>query len=87
MTQEKMRKVITASVGAGTVLLVILLSVLIYGWVKIGVLNRREKALEAETTALEELNRDEEANAAWYEGPGQLWLAYEKGWVYEQGDK
>jgi hypothetical protein len=87
MTQEKMRKVITASVVAGTVLLVILLSVLIYGWVKIGVLNRREKALEAETTALEELNRDEEANAAWYEGPGQLWLAYEKGWVYEQGDK
>ena len=87
MTQEKMRKVITASVVAGTVLLVILLSVLIYGWVKIGVLNRREKALEAETAALEELNRDEAANAAWYEGPGQLWLAYEKGWVYEQGDK
>ena len=87
MTQDKMRKTITAVVAAATLLLVILLSVLIYGWVKIGVLNRREKALESETAALEELNRDEEANAAWYEGPGQLWLAYEKGWVYEQGDK
>ena len=87
MTQEKMRKVITASVVAGTMLLVILLSFLIYTFVKIGVLNRREKELEAETQALEELKEEGEINAAWYEGPGQLWLAYEKGWIKEQGDK
>lgn len=87
MTQDKMRKVITASVVAGTMLLVILLSFLIYTFVKIGVLNRREKALEAETAILEEMKEENEINATWYEGPGQLWLAYEKGWTYEQGEK
>lgn len=87
MTQDKMRKVITASVVAGTTLLVILLSFLIFTFVKIGVLNRREKALIAETNALEELKEQGEINASWYEGPGQLWLAYEKGWLYQQGEK
>ena len=87
MTQEKMRKTITAIVVATTVLLVVLLSVLIYGWVKIGVLNRREEKLQTEINELQEQVSEGEANAAWYEGPGRFWLALEKGWVLEQGDK
>ncbi len=48
MTQEKMRKVITACVSAATVLLVLLFSYLIYQWVTIGVLNKRIAEAEAE---------------------------------------
>jgi cell division protein FtsB len=47
MTQEKMRKVITACVSAATVLIVLLLSYLIYQWATIANLNKRiEKAQE-----------------------------------------
>ena len=48
MTQEKMRKVITACVSAATVLLVLLFSYLVYQWVTIGVLNKRIAEAEAE---------------------------------------
>ena len=55
MTQEKMRKIITACVSAGTLLLVVLLSVLIYQWIKIGVLNNKLKKAEAEEALLTEI--------------------------------
>ena len=55
MTQEKMRKVIAACVSAATVLLVTLLSVLIYQWVTIAVLNKRIKTVETEIAQLEEV--------------------------------
>ncbi len=87
MTQDKMRRIITACVVAGTTLLVILLSVLIYGWIRIGVLNRREKRLNAEVEALKEQSQQLEGDAEYYEGLGRFWLAIEKGWVYDQGDK
>ena len=48
MTQEKMRKVISACVSAATVLFVLLLSFLIYQWVTISVLNKRIAEAEAE---------------------------------------
>lgn len=48
MTQDKMRKMITAIVAAATVLLVLLLSVLIYQWIKIAVLNNRIERVKAE---------------------------------------
>ena len=86
MTQEKMRKTITAVVVAATVLLVVLLSVLIYGWVKIGVLNRREEKLNNEIAALEQIQDESEATEAWSKGPGRFWLALEQGWVVKQGD-
>ena len=41
MTQEKMRKLISAIVAAATVLFVALLSYLIYQWITIAVLNKR----------------------------------------------
>lgn len=86
MTQDKMRKTITAVVVAATLLLVILLSVLIYQWVTIGVLNRRKAKLETEIGALEQQKQEKQLDAEWYEA-NKFLLAIENGWVYEQGDK
>ena len=55
MTQEKMRKVITACVSAATVLLVTLLSYLIYQWVTIAVYNKRIDKLETEIAQLQQI--------------------------------
>ena len=49
MTQEKMRKIIAACVSAATVLFVLLFTYLVYQWVTLAVLDRREKELQAET--------------------------------------
>ena len=87
MTQEKMTKLITAAVVAATTLLVVLFSVMIYGFVKIGVLNSHERRLEQEVTQLEQQKTQSEADLAWAEGPGKLWLAFEKGWIFQQEDK
>lgn len=66
MTQEKMRKVITACVSAATVLLVVLLSYLIYQWVAIGVLNKRIAAAEAEVKYWEEIVAKGEADERYF---------------------
>ena len=87
MTQEKMTKLITAAVVAGTTLLVILLSVLIYGFVKIGVLSSREKKLEQDNARLEQQIEKGNADLAWAEGPGKLWHAFEYGYVFPDKDK
>ncbi len=87
MTQEKMRKVITAVASAATMLLVVLLAVLIYQWVTMGNQNRDLERLDKEIAELEQQAQENEADAAWYEGPGQYWLAIEKGWILNQGDK
>ena len=55
MTQEKMRKVISACVSAATVLFVLLLSYLIYQWATISVLNKRIAAAEAEVAYWQEI--------------------------------
>ena len=86
MTQEKMTKLITAAVVAGTTLLVVLLSVMIYGFVRIGVLSSREKKLNQEIARLEQQKTEGEADLAWAEGPGKLWLAFEKGWIFQDKD-
>ena len=86
MTQDKMRKTITAVVAAATLLLVILLSVLIYQWITMGVLDRRKEKLETEIATLIEQKQNAELDAEWYEA-NMFLLAVENGWVYEQGDK
>lgn len=48
MTQEKMRKLITACVTAATVLFVVLLSFLIYQWIRLATLNKKIADAEAE---------------------------------------
>ena len=50
MTQDKLKRVVTACVSAGTVLLVCLLSFLVYQWIAIANLNKRILKAEAEVT-------------------------------------
>lgn len=74
MTQEKMRKLITAFVAAGTALLVFLLGVLVYQWITIGVNARREKKIKDEITRLEQQVAEAETDVAYYEGELYKWL-------------
>ncbi len=53
MTQEKMRRMITACVSAATVLLVFLLGFLIYQWITIATQNKREAELIQQIEAIE----------------------------------
>ena len=82
MTQEKMRKLITASAVAATLLVVFLLSFLIYQWVQIAVYNKRIKDLEKETARLEQQLEENTMNAEYYESIfGKEWLAFQNGFV------
>lgn len=82
MTQEKMRKIVTACVSSATLFLVILLSVLIYQWIKIGVLNGRIDKITQENARLEETIVAGEKDAKYYESViGKEWLAFQKGFV------
>ena len=81
MTQEKMRKVIAACVSAATVLFVLLLSYLIYQWVTLAVLERREQQLQEEIQKLEQTIEQGEEDAEFYESVmGKDWLAIHYGW-------
>ena len=81
MTQDKMRKIIAATVSAVTVLFVLLLGYLIYQWVTLGVLEKREEKLEKEITKLEQTIEQGEKDAEYYESfLGKNWLAIHKGW-------
>ena len=82
MTQEKMRKLIVACAVAATLLLVLLLGVLIYQWIKIGVYNSRIKEIEQEIARLEEMNDQDKTTAEYYESiMGKEWLAFQNGFV------
>ena len=82
MTQEKMRKLIVACVVAATLLLVLLLGVLIYQWIRIGVYNSRIEEIEQEIARLEEMNDQDRQNAEYYESiMGKEWLAFQSGFV------
>ena len=81
MKQEKMRKVIAACVSAATVLFVFLLSYLVYQWVTLAVLDRREKELEAEIQKLQQTIEKGTEEAEYYESVlGKNWLAIHQGW-------
>lgn len=88
MTQEKMRKIITASVAAATLLLVFLLSFLVYQWITIAVLDKRISEIEQENAQLGEINADMEKDLAYYESVfGKEWLAFQNGFVYPSEGK
>lgn len=85
MTQEKMRKTITACVCAATVLFVFLLCYLIYQWVSIANQNKRIDKIQAEIEYYESLNENAEKELDYYlsdfgkfEGALQLGFAYPK---------
>lgn len=67
MTQEKMRKLITAIVVAATLLLVILLSVLIYQWITISVYNKRIANAKASIEYYTEMNEKAENDLDYYQ--------------------
>ena len=82
MTQEKMRKVITASAVAATLLLVFLLSFLVYQWIQVAVYNNRIKELEKETARLQQQLEGSTKDAEYYESLfGKEWLAFQNGYV------
>ena len=78
MTQEKMGKVITACVSAGTVLLVCLLSFLIYQWITIATLNKKIVKAEAEVAYWTQQCELTEGTAAYYESKFYLKWALEE---------
>ena len=82
MTQERMKKIITACVSAATVLLVMLFSFLVYQWITIAVLDKRIDEIEKENVRYEEMYQEGETDLNWYESlMGKDWLAIHKGWV------
>ncbi|MBQ9728242.1 MAG: hypothetical protein IJV85_01460 [Clostridia bacterium] len=86
MTENKLRKIVTACAVAGTVLLVFLLTFLIYQFITIGVMNKREKKLTKEINELQQVIEDQEQDAQYYESlTGKDWLAYQMGFV--RGEK
>ena len=86
MTQEKLRRVVTAAVVAGTTLFVILLSVLIYQWITIAVYDKRIEKINNEIAALEqEIESDEKDLEHYSSDLGKFWLAIEKGFI--EGNK
>ena len=87
MTQEKMRKLITAIAVAATTLFVLLLAVWIYQWITIGVLNAREKRLEEENAQLQQVIDEKKMDAEFYESViGTEWLAIQNGFVFPEGE-
>ena len=86
MTQEKLRRLVTASVVAGTTLFVVLLSVIIYQIATLVVLNKRTAKIEQEIADLEQSIEDEERNLDYFSSElGMFWLAMEEGFVLGQG--
>ena len=86
MTQEKLRKIITASVVAATTLVVFLLGVLIYQWITFAVLNKRIGELQEQNNVLEQQIVEGEENAAYFESiMGKEWLAFQDGFI-RQGE-
>lgn len=82
MTQDKMRKIITACVSAATVLLVFLVGFLCYQWISMAVHNNRIEKLEKEIAAIEQTNAEMQDYAAYLESDmGKDWLAFQEGFV------
>ena len=78
MTQEKMRKVITACASAATVLLVFLLSFLIYQWITIAILDNKIAKAEAEVAYWEQECAKSESIEEFYESEFYLKWALEE---------
>ncbi len=82
MTQDKMRKIITASVSAATVLLVFLVGFVCYQWITMAVLNNRKEKLEKENARYEQMNTDMKDELSFLESEmGKDWLAFQEGFV------
>ena len=82
MTQEKMRKLVTAIVSACTILLTLLAGYLAYQWITIAVYNQKEKKLKAEIAAYEQILAQDEKDLEYYESDlYKEWEAMKLGFV------
>lgn len=85
MTQEKMRKVITAGAVAATLLLVFLLFYLVYQGIASAVYDKRINQMEQEISRLEEEFAENTKSAEWLE---KDWvkelLAQQYGYVFPE---
>lgn len=87
MTQDKVRKIVTACVVAATTLLLVLLSVLVYQWITLAVLNSRCNKLQAENQAFEQKIEQGEKDLEYYESEAGLEVnAWLQGWIRPKGD-
>ena len=87
MTQEKMRKLITAFTTAGTALLVFLLGVLVYQWITIGVKADRLHKLEQELATNQQILEDKSAELGYFQSElGKIDEAMQDGWILGQGN-
>ena len=86
MTQEKLRRVVVAATVAGTILFVILLSVLVYQFIKMDSFDKRIENLEQENAQLEQESEDLEGELKDVNSDlGKLFLAIKEGFVFENG--
>lgn len=82
MTQDKMRRIITACVSAATVLLVFLVGYVCYQWIGIAVHNNRIEKLEKDIAAIEQMNTEMKDELSFLESEmGKDWLAFQEGFV------
>lgn len=82
MTQEKVRKIVTACVVAATTLLLVLLAVLIYQWISYAVLCNRVDKLTKENAELTQIIEEKKNDLEYYESEAGLEVnAWLQGWV------
>ena len=84
MTQDKMRKLVTAIVSACTILFTLLACYLAYQWITIAVYNQKEKKLKADIAAYEQILEQDQKDLEYYESDlYKEWEAMKLGFVQE----
>lgn len=78
MTQDKMRKIITACTAAVTTLLVFLLTFIVYQWITIASLNKKIDRTRAEIARQEELLETQKGTLDYYKTEAGLQILYQK---------
>ena len=87
MNQDKMRKLITAAVVAGTTLLVFLFAFLVYQWITIAVYDNRIKKTQDDIAYYEKLNETAESDLERYlSDEYKYWEALELGLIQNKGN-
>ena len=82
MTQEKLKRVVTAAAVAGTLVVVCLLAVILYQVIKIVVLNNKIADSEAEISRLEEQRGNSKSDLEYYLSDYYLEQeAHKYGWI------
>lgn len=87
MTQEKLKRVVTAATVAGTLVIVCLLAVIVYQVIHIAVLNHRIKETEKDINTYETQKETAENDLEYYLGDLYLEQAAREHHFIKPGDK